>query len=527
MNRYKLSVIAFLMFSPMAIQAQPQVKSIVLGSKDGLKIVVRSLDINDEALKLVYEIRNNSEEDVWIFAGINFYSPGDVDLLMNADVFMAEDGHTLIIRRRLDLRPDITGYPYHGRYVRLRPGERRNELIFIKVPVHPVSQFERARRQGQGLEYATRVAIELGYYTGNLPDMILRMHEGNKKSIRFFGFIRVNEGLISRDDEILVCEGHGIIKSEQALRTIVYSESIPYIEKYTQPIKLAAPDLTSCTKVEIQYQPSMLEYFFPYASQQSLLSRAEMEYLKSRKNLVLENTQQLETFALDVGKAKSLSSGFFWYIIGGCIRYKSKVNVSCYYLNKPPKSFSIYDDNTIVTKEGRLRSYKGFPSLRILTPQVQAIDLRMQCARNLKNLWHRFRIYYKIEASRVKDSTNIIKEAIYPSSNKWCDSMLQPLYQSVGIKPPLFVSTTLDKKIHICPSAGEGKNHYAMNLNCKPDSPDDMVLLFETKAGWNQHGGPELFTFYNHEPKGGCVLLNDGTVKFIRTKEKLQQLRWN
>jgi hypothetical protein len=53
-----------------------------------------------------------------------------------------------------------------------------------------------------------------------------------------------------------------------------------------------------------------------------------------------------------------------------------------------------------------------------------------------------------------------------------------------------------------------------------------MVLLFETKAGWNQHGGPELFTFDNHDPKGGCVLLNDGTVKFIRTKEELHQLRW-
>jgi hypothetical protein len=65
-----------------------------------------------------------------------------------------------------------------------------------------------------------------------------------------------------------------------------------------------------------------------------------------------------------------------------------------------------------------------------------------------------------------------------------------------------------------------------MNPNCKPDSPPDMVLLFETKAGWNQHGGLELFTFDNHDPKGGCVLLNDGTVKFIRTPEQLQQLRW-
>jgi hypothetical protein len=52
------------------------------------------------------------------------------------------------------------------------------------------------------------------------------------------------------------------------------------------------------------------------------------------------------------------------------------------------------------------------------------------------------------------------------------------------------------------------------------------VLLFETKAGWNQYGGSELFTFDNHEPRGGCVLLNDGTVKFIRTTEELRQLRW-
>jgi len=53
-----------------------------------------------------------------------------------------------------------------------------------------------------------------------------------------------------------------------------------------------------------------------------------------------------------------------------------------------------------------------------------------------------------------------------------------------------------------------------------------MVLLFETKAGWNQHGGPELFAFDNHDPKGGCVLLTDGTVQFIRTEEELHALRW-
>jgi len=56
--------------------------------------------------------------------------------------------------------------------------------------------------------------------------------------------------------------------------------------------------------------------------------------------------------------------------------------------------------------------------------------------------------------------------------------------------------------------------------------PADGVLLFKTKAGWNQHGGPELFTFDNRNPRARLVLLNDGTVKFIRTEEELKQLRW-
>lgn len=78
----------------------------------------------------------------------------------------------------------------------------------------------------------------------------------------------------------------------------------------------------------------------------------------------------------------------------------------------------------------------------------------------------------------------------------------------------------------VCPSVGADRCHYAMNPNCGVDSEPNTVLLFETQAGWNRHGGPELFTFDNHDPRGGCVLFNDGTVKFIRTEEELKQLRW-
>jgi hypothetical protein len=159
--------------------------------------------------------------------------------------------------------------------------------------------------------------------------------------------------------------------------------------------------------------------------------------------------------------------------------------------------------------------FEGFPSLKKLTPQIQAIDLRTRCANNLKNQWYRFRFYNIRKAMRQNDPS-IRNKTIYPIVTEWCDAMVW------GSN----ASSKWYKKYHVCPGAEEGENHYAMNPNCKPDSPPDMVLLFETKAGWNQHGGPKLFTFDNHEPKGGCVLLNDGTVKFIRTQEELQQLRW-
>jgi len=144
--------------------------------------------------------------------------------------------------------------------------------------------------------------------------------------------------------------------------------------------------------------------------------------------------------------------------------------------------------------------------------------LRVQCAADLKDLWHRLILYDRAEKRRLGDSSSnsMIK---YPKPTEWSEELARA-YRILS-KVEEFIMRPYE-----CPSAGVGECHYAMNPNCQPDSSPDMVLLFETQDGWNQHGGPELFTFDNHDPKGGCVLLNDGTVKFIRTKEELQQLRW-
>ena len=63
------------------------------------------------------------------------------------------------------------------------------------------------------------------------------------------------------------------------------------------------------------------------------------------------------------------------------------------------------------------------------------------------------------------------------------------------------------------------QSHYAMNPNCLPNSPPDIVLLFETEGGWNQSGGLELLTTQNYKGKGCNILFNDGHVEFVKTSE--------
>jgi len=165
----------------------------------------------------------------------------------------------------------------------------------------------------------------------------------------------------------------------------------------------------------------------------------------------------------------------------------------------------------IQTEDRHLFKNIGLPSLapfmEQIRKQIQPFEFRAECAYNLNKIGEWWNRYLKDENADSDPS-------------KWCDAIVQRIDKAYGSNKEEV------KSLFACPGAGETEWHYAMNSNCTPNSPPDTVLLFETKAGWNQHGGPELFTFDNHDPKGGCVLLNDGTVKFIRTEEELQQLRW-
>jgi hypothetical protein len=112
-------------------------------------------------------------------------------------------------------------------------------------------------------------------------------------------------------------------------------------------------------------------------------------------------------------------------------------------------------------------------------------------------------------------------EGTYPACEKWCDLLLQG-------------QTARDKRsfaeLFVCRGAkragDQERCHYAMNPNCEPNSPNDVVLLVETKGGWNQYGGPEILTTENHAGKGCTVLFNDGTIEFVETR-RIRMLRWS
>ena len=110
---------------------------------------------------------------------------------------------------------------------------------------------------------------------------------------------------------------------------------------------------------------------------------------------------------------------------------------------------------------------------------------------------------------------------VYPTAQKWCDLLVEN-YGTEG-------GQLFDEKVFVCKSASAkgdgGRCHYAINPNCRLNSPGDTVLLFETTGGWNQYGGAEILTLDNHGGKGCCVLFNDGRVGFVAAEE-VGRLRW-
>jgi hypothetical protein len=260
------------------------------------------------------------------------------------------------------------------------------------------------------------------------------------------------------------------------------------------------PDLSDCTRIEIQ-QGTAQQTPQSEGRASSLLTTEEAQYLASvRKLTVVESPEDIISLANEVALSKYES------VAPEHERFREHLYLTVYCGSDRTASFFMFGDR-LETEDGHVFINPRFsPCLDRIRSEVWPFQWRMYCALNLASL---VRI--------IRNPSGAENE--YPIATKWCDAVEQH-------ERARQLARNRTTAILRCPAQREGRCHYAMNPNCKPDSLPDTVLLFETKAGWNQHGGPELFTFDNHAPKGGCVLLNDGTVKFIRTEQELKQLRW-
>jgi len=125
---------------------------------------------------------------------------------------------------------------------------------------------------------------------------------------------------------------------------------------------------------------------------------------------------------------------------------------------------------------------------------------RLKCVNNLKQLAVGLALY-------AEDYDNQ-----WPAPQSWCDLLVEK-FEGLGDVQGVFR----------CPLGGDGRCHYAMNPHADPCGPADVVLLFESKPGWNRHGGAELLTTDRHQ--GANVLLVGGIVKFVKADE-LVGLKW-
>jgi len=141
----------------------------------------------------------------------------------------------------------------------------------------------------------------------------------------------------------------------------------------------------------------------------------------------------------------------------------------------------------------------------ILFPHPNPIHKRLMCGMNMAGLGKAMMLYAEDFGGQ------------YPTPEKWCDLLIE--YEEV--QPKQFVCKGSGAKV--------GESSYAFNKNLAgkkaSEVPPDVVLLFETKKGWNQVGGPEILTTENHEGQGCNVLFSDANVEF-RGSGALGELKW-
>jgi prepilin-type processing-associated H-X9-DG protein len=140
--------------------------------------------------------------------------------------------------------------------------------------------------------------------------------------------------------------------------------------------------------------------------------------------------------------------------------------------------------------------------MAILMPalsKTRVLAIRAVCSANMHGIANAISMYAEDNGA-------------FPTTSKWCDLLIKNQY--------------VNEEQFRCRAAPEGRCSYAINSNLEQlgaAAPADMVLLFETRPGWNQSGGPEILTTENHQGDGCNVAFVDGSVRFLL---EFEHIRW-
>jgi len=131
-------------------------------NKSETYLMETALDVNDTTLELSYKIKNNTDHDVWICDSVSTHS--------KSERYLAEDAQTLVIRKRLDISPELAwaAAPL-GQYVRLQPAQEYSESLSCALPIRPALTYIGERSNA---ESAKRLVLEIGFYDQDLPGLV-------------------------------------------------------------------------------------------------------------------------------------------------------------------------------------------------------------------------------------------------------------------------------------------------------------------------------------------------------------------
>jgi len=212
----------------------------------GGTLVMQRLEVREGTFEFAFDVRNDSEEDAWLCES------SEVSRSSQFEVFLDEDGQTLVIRRRLDVATNRTSYArVEGRYVCLGAGEARREVVSLSLPVGPDVVFADVPA-GAGRQELARVVLEIGYYTEDLPGLAESILseaaryeasgdtlDGDILSQYFGGFVVATEfgGLAGFEasnsdsdlsEEVVIPYTYQALKGERCARIVVDGVAVPY-----------------------------------------------------------------------------------------------------------------------------------------------------------------------------------------------------------------------------------------------------------------------------------------------------------